>query len=90
MAQHLAPPPRVLVALQLLARPMLPSSYTQPRGDSLHSHLAPPPRVLVALQSLARATRRLLHSLLLLPLFLAWLVAHGGEREGMNTCLLGN
>ena len=51
-------------------------------GDRLPSHqtmqpLSPP---------LAQATRRLLHSLLLMPLFLARLVAHGSERESIHTC----
>ena len=85
--QHLlTPPPRVLLAHSHKRR------IHNHVGDRLHSHqtmqpLSPP---------LAQATRRLRHSLLLMPLFsiqatlvLARLVAHGAEGEGVRTCFVG-
>ena len=78
LAQHLAPLPRVLVALQLLARTILLACSPQTMQP-----LNPP---------LPQATRRLLRSLLLLlvlPLFQSRLTAHGVEGDSFHTCLLG-
>ena len=91
MAPPVVPPPRVLVALQLLAkvRAMLPSLEAD---ESLRRRMTllqtPPPRVRVAMQPLslrqAQAGRPQSPSLPLSEM-LPELVAHAGEREGVHT-----
>ena len=95
LAQHLAPLPRVLVALQLLARTILlacspqtmqPLNPPLPQATVL---LLPQATVLVLLLLLTMQPLNSLLLLLVLPLFQSRLTAHGVEGDSFHTCLLG-